>query len=375
MKILIAPDKFKGVLTAREAAENMAAGIGEVLSEAQLELVPMADGGEGTVEVVGDALGGEWRECEAHDGQGRPVAARYVWIPAREAAIVAVSEVAGLKHFHPGEQAIDRANTFGVGEMMIDAAGLGARQIIVALGGSVTNDGGFGMARAIGLRFFNRAGMELQKTVTELRNLARIEGPKAENRSPLLRSAQVIIAADVRNPLLGANGATRVFGPQKGVTEDQVHFLEEALERLADVVARDFGIDYRAADGAGAAGGLGFGLMSFCDAAMRPGFEVVSEAVGLESKMEGVDVIVTGEGSLDRQTLGGKVPAEVARMAQNRGIRVFAIVGRTDGDGRLQSLFDGIIAVADSAGDIAENMRRAPELLRKGGRQLASLLR
>ena len=388
MRILIAPDKFKGAQTAREVARNIAIGIREALPGADIEEVPVADGGEGTAEVICQALGGSWSECAAHDAFARSMTAHYAWLPERATAVMEMSAVAGFRQVRPDGFDIEQATTFGVGEMMLAAARRGAREIIVGLGGSVTNDGGFGMARALGFRFFGKGDKELGEAVSDLRTLARIDASDVvevlvpsthlkKNRrlaQPPLQPVRVIAAVDVRNPLLGENGASRVFGPQKGATPEQVLILEEALTRLADVVAAGFGVDYRATPGGGAAGGLAFGLMSFCAASIRPGFEVVAEAIGLESKIRSADIIVTGEGSLDRQTLAGKAPAEVARIGRKLGKRVFAIVGRTDGDARLRELFDGVYAVADHARDEAENIRHTAELLREGGRKLATSL-
>src|SRR5262249_34629063 len=205
---------------------------------------------------------------------------------------------------------------------------------IIGLGGSANNDGGFGMARALGFRFFERK-KEIEN-VSNLATLKRIEKPKK------LELPKIIAAVDVKDPLLGKNGATQVFGPQKGGTAEQLEKLERALTRLANVVAEQFGFDHRNEAGAGAAGGLGFGLMSFCGARIRPGFDVVAESVGLEAKMKDVDLVITGEGSLDRQTLEGKTPAGVASVARKLGKRVFALVGRVSEDRQVRELFDGI---------------------------------
>ena len=388
MRILIAPDKFKGAQSAREVAHHIATGIREALPGAEIEEVPVADGGEGTAEVICQALGGSWSECAAHDAFAQSVTAHYAWLPERATAVMEMSAVAGFRQARPDGFDIEEATTFGVGEMMLAAARQGAREIIVGLGGSVTNDGGFGMARALGFQFFGKDDRELGQAVSDLRALARIDTSDVgevlvpstylkKNRrlaQPPRQAVRVIAAADVRNPLLGESGASRVFGPQKGATPEQVLILEDALARLADVVAAGFGVDYRATPGGGAAGGLAFGLMSLCGASIRPGFEVVAEAIGLESKIRSADIIVTGEGSLDRQTLAGKAPAEVARIGRKLGKRVFAIVGRTDGDARLRELFDGVYAVADHARGEAENIRHTAELLREGGRRLATSL-
>ncbi len=371
MKILIAPDKFKGSLSAREVAENIAAGLRDVLPGAKIDMVPMADGGEGTAEVIGDTLDGDWVNCPAHDPLGREIDARYVWIEHRKFAVMEMSEAAGMRRLSAGERDPLRANTFGVGEMLIAAARRGADQIIIGLGGSATNDGGFGMARALGFRFFEqdkKEGQELRGAVSELTKLARID--RARN----LSLPKIVAAVDVRNPLLGRNGATQIFGPQKGASEEKIDMLERGLARLADIVARDLKVDYREEPGAGAAGGLGFGLMSFCGARIRPGFDVVAEAVKLEAKMKDIDLIITGEGSLDAQTLQGKTPAGVARFARKLGKRVFAIVGRASKDRQVQEIFDGVYVLAQPGMNEKENMARAAELLRRKTWELAKKL-
>jgi glycerate kinase len=384
MRILVAPDKFKGALNAREVAENIAKGLRDALPNARIGIVPMADGGEGTAEAICEARGGSWSKCKAHDPIGREIEARYAWIKDGELAVMEMSEAAGMRRLSEIERDPVRATTFGVGEMILDAANRGASEIIIGLGGSATNDGGFGMATALGFESFTQCGRKLdglkpsssnrgvepvqeekRDRVTDLVNLSRIEKPQD------LNLPKIIAAVDVQNPLLGENGATRVFGPQKGASHDNVKILEQALTRLADVVAKEFDFDYRDKPGAGAAGGLGFGLMSFCGATIRPGFDVVAEAVGLESKMKVVDLVITGEGSLDRQTLEGKTPAGVARLARKLGKKVFAIAGRYDGNQQLQELFDEVYQLARSGMSEKEQMKRARELLREKARELA----
>jgi glycerate 2-kinase len=381
MHILIAPDKFKGVLTAADVAKNIAAGIREVLPEAQIDIVPMGDGGEGTAQVISEALRGVWLKSKVHDPLGREIEARYAWIDHEKRAVMEMSEAAGMRRLSTDELDPLQTNTFGVGEMILDATWRGAHEIIIGLGGSATTDGGFGMARALGFGFFADA-KQIYGSIDELEKLTRIVAPSpAASRLPLPEGedggegrAKIIAAVDVRNPLLGDNGATRVFGPQKGATPEKIEILEQALTRLADVVARDFGFDYRNEPGAGAAGGLGFGLMSFCRAKIRAGFDVVAEAVELEAKIQKMDVVITGEGSLDRQTLGGKTPAGVARLARKCGKRVFAFVGCAVKDRELHDLFDGVFENARAGMSQAENMRRAAELLRENAYRLAMSL-
>jgi len=367
MKILIAPDKFKGTLDAREVAQNIAKGLRDVLSDADIEIIPMADGGEGTAEAICDARGCSWVQCKAHDPLGREIYARYGWIDQEKLAVTEMSEAAGMRRFSESERDPIRATTFGVGEMLLDATKRGASEIVIGLGGSATNDGGFGMARALGFRFLGAGDREI-KRVVELALLERIQRPKGREE---LKRRRIIAAVDVKNPLLGENGATQVFGPQKGASKSDLDNLERALTKLADVVATEFGFDYRDEAGAGAAGGLGFGLLSFCDATIRPGFQVVAEAVGLELKMKDVDVVITGEGSLDRQTLEGKTPVGVARLARKFGKPVFAFVGRATKDPEVLNIFEGIYENARPGMSEKENMKRAAQLLRENARELA----
>ena len=380
MHILIAPDKFKGSLSARQVAENIAFGIRDVIPNAQIEITPVADGGEGTTEVIHDSLGGEWVTCAAHDALGGRIEARYVWIRDQGAAVMEMSEAAGMRRLKDGVRDIMCASTLGVGEMLLDATKGGAREIIVGLGGSATNDGGFGMARALGFRFFDERHKEIEKAL-DLISVAGIVAPVAADVSSVtsLKSQpasasggplqmRIIAACDVKNPLLGETGATRTFGPQKGATSEQLEILERALTRLADTVTRELGCDFRNKPGAGAAGGLGFGLMSFCGAELRPGFDVVAAAVELEEKIKSADVVITGEGKLDSQTLEGKAPAGVARLARKFGKRVFAVVGRAAADQQVREIFEGVYELRGS-------IPQARDLLRERARELGSALK
>jgi glycerate kinase len=381
MKILIAPDKFKGSLSARGVAENIAIGLRDVLPDASIKMLPIADGGEGTVIAIHEAAGGEWIDCLSHDALGRPVEARYSWLSDRATAVMEMSEAAGLWRIALEERDLVRANTYGVGEMISHAAEHGARQIVIGLGGSATNDGGFGMARGLGFKFFgiehpppqgygvaseHEHDYELE-TVLQLAGLTQIVRP--HKTFPKITSA-----VDVRNPLLGQRGATRTFGPQKGGTPEQLEMLEKALLRLADTVARDLGCDWRDAPGAGAAGGLGFGLMSFCGAQIESGFDVVSGFTGLPNAISESDVVITGEGRVDEQTLEGKAPSGVARLARQSGKRVFAIAGSVTESPALRDLFDGVMALARPPITPQESIARAAELLQERARELARML-
>ena len=371
MRILIAPDKFKGSLGAREVGENIAAGLRESLPGAAIDIQPVADGGEGTAEIICEALGGEWVQCPAHDELGRLINAHYVYIEERKLALIEMAEAAGMGRGPENMRDPLRANTFGVGEMILQAARKGAVEIVVGLGGSATNDGGFGMARALGYRFFaeDEHGQQLRRAVAKLAKLDRIEKPGN------LSLPKIVGAADVRNPLLGKNGATRVFGPQKGVSPRDIEALERALSRFADEITREFGCDYREEAGAGAAGGLGFGLRSFCDATLCSGFELFSEMIGLEARVKAADVIVTGEGRLDAQTLEGKAAGGMGRLGKKFGKPVFAIVGDLQDHPGMGELFDRVHVLARAPVTAEEAMQQTAELLRLRARELGALLK
>jgi glycerate kinase len=276
-----------------------------------------------------------------------------------------MSATAGLWRIAPEERDLLQSDSFGVGEMIKDALRRDAGEILIGLGGSATNDGGFGMARALGFQFL--ANEHEIETPAELVHLARIRIPAARSSVP------ITAAVDVRNPLLGARGATRTFGPQKGGAPDQLETLESGLTRLADVVARDLGRDLRNLPGAGAAGGLGFGLMSFCGATIESGFEVVAEFIGLREAVKSADVVITGEGRLDAQSLEGKAPSGVAQMARDAGKRVFVIAGSSD-TSAVRALFDQVFVLARPPITSQESTARAAELLQERARELARML-
>lgn len=405
MRILIAPDKFKGSLSGAEAAHALAegfrAGFGgdDLPGGLQTECLPVADGGEGTAEALRDALGGRWVERTVADPLGRPVAARYALVEPAAAgrggegtlAVVEMSLASGFGLVRGEERDLRRANTFGTGELIRHAlAESGARRVLVGIGGSATNDGGVGMAAALGWRFLDAAGRELPPVPGELRRLARIKPPSPPFLPPA--SATVTVASDVTNPLLGSRGATRVYGPQKGLRDDaERDQLEAGLGRLADVTAATVGRDHRHDPGAGAAGGLGFGLLAFCRATLRPGFGIVTELLGLDAAVARADLVVTGEGSLDAQTLEGKAPAGVAALARRHGKPCVAFAGRiaTGGDddvhggrddppvgpGPTGAVFDAVFPLAPGPISLEECQVRAAELLTVAAARAAGWLR
>ncbi|HJT80039.1 MAG TPA: glycerate kinase [Chthoniobacterales bacterium] len=368
MRILVAPDKFKGCLTAAEVAKEIGAGIQEILPKAEIDVIPIADGGDGTAEVLCQALGGSWINCPAHDPLGRQIECRYAILDEHKIAVIEMSEAAGMRRLTEAELDPLKATTFGVGELIVDAARRGVREIVVGLGGSATNDGGFGLARALGYRFFDGEGIQVRIAVNKLRTLKQIDTPRNLTLPP------VVGAADVRNPLYGPHGATRVFGPQKGADEAKVELLEKILKRMAKVVMRQVRPVSPEIPGAGAAGGLGFGLMAFVNATLCPGFDLVSEMIGIENHIKRADVVVTGEGRLDAQTLDGKAPAAIARLARKHHKRVLAVVGEAQDEKIIGEVFHGVYQLRSPTVDKTESVKNARQLLRKRAGEMAKTL-
>lgn len=341
MKVILAPDSFKESMSATEAVEAMERGVLAVFPDAECIRVPMADGGEGTTEALTAALGGEIVDASTHDALGRPITARYGYVSDRRLAVVEVAAAAGIDLVAPADRDPLTATSFGVGELVRDALDRGARRLVVGLGGSVTNDGGAGMLQALGAHLLDADGRELGVGGAELARLARIDVGRLD---PRLREVEVEVASDVTNPLLGPNGASLVFGPQKGATQAMVARLDAALEVYARVISATTGVAVAAAAGAGAAGGMGAAFLAFFRARVRSGIEVVATAARLAEQMDGADLVLTGEGSVDSQTLGGKTPFGVARVAQAHGVPVVVFAGRV-GDGVEVLLDRGVVAV------------------------------
>jgi glycerate 2-kinase len=342
MKIVIAPDSFKESLSAPEVAVAIARGWQQVFPDAECLLRPMADGGEGTVDALLAAVGGERRECRVRGPMGAPVAAHWGWL-GQGTAVIEMAAASGL-HWVPREQRDARlASSFGTGELILQALDAGATRIILGLGGSATNDGGAGLLQALGVRFLDVAGRELAPGGAALAALDQLDLSGLDAR---LLKAQVEVAADVDNPLCGPRGASAVFGPQKGATPAQVAELDAALGRYARIVAATLGEDHAQFPGVGAAGGLGFAARALLKASFRPGIELVAELSGLADAVLGADLVITGEGRMDAQTLHGKTPVGVARVARAAGVPVIALAGSL-GEG-YQALYQAGIEAAFS---------------------------
>jgi len=365
MKVLVAPDKFKGSLTAAAAARAIASGWTTIFPEDMIDVAPIADGGEGFAEALAAAMCGTWISVPAHDPLGRPIEARYAWMEERRLAAIEMSEASGLWRLPPSERAPLRANTFGTGELIRDAVARGAQTILVGLGGSATTDGGVGMAAALGYKFLTTDGESLDPIPENLLALTRID------RTSALELPTVIAACDVQNPLLGPRGTAHVFAPQKGADARTVEHLEYALKSLADLLTEQWECDYRDTPGAGAAGGLGFGLMIFCNAQIRNGFDVVSGAMQLETRVRASDLVITGEGSLDGQTLEGKGPAGVAALAHAQRKPVLAFAGSIVDNSDVDALFDAVFGIVDRPATREDAMRNAAEYLERAARRAA----
>lgn len=325
MKIVLAPDSFKESMTAAEAAEAMRRGVRAVLPDAVCAAVPMADGGEGTVDALVAALGGQAVTARVTGPLGEPVDAVYGWVAAEHLAVIEVAAAAGIDLVPTGRRDLARADSGGVGELIRHALDHGATRLIVGLGGTGTNDGGAGLLRALGARLLDTEGASIGPGPAGLQHLDRVD---AAGLDPRLRDVDVLIASDVTNPLLGPEGATAVFGPQKGATPDQLGRFDRALGRLAPHLAGLAGTDVATRPGAGAAGGLGAALLACTPARIEPGIEVVMAAAHLHEALADADLVLTGEGGVDAQTVQGKTPFGVARAAQRAGVPVVVLAGR-----------------------------------------------
>jgi glycerate kinase len=362
MKFVLAPDSFKESMSAAEAVSAMSEGVLAVFPDAEIVSRPMADGGEGTVEAVAIALGGEILTVEVADALGRPTAASYAFVPERALAVIEVAAAAGLEIISPEERDILRASTFGVGQLISTALDAGATEFLIGLGGSATNDAGTGMLTALGARFTDDAGRPLEPGGAALQDLAHIDLSGLDSR---LREVRIRLACDVTAPLLGPSGATAVFGPQKGATPADTEVLESALHRLVTVYSDSFDEARHDRPGAGAAGGLGFAFQQFLDADSEPGVQIVADTVKLDEAVAGADWVFTGEGGVDSQTVMGKTPFGVAQIAMRAGARVVIFAGRVapGAEVLLEHGVDRLVAITPEGTPLADAFRQAPEFL------------
>ena len=324
MKVVVAIDSLKGSLSSMEAGLAIKEGVLAAQPDAEVIVKPLADGGEGTTDALIEGMNGERIDLTVTGPMHTPVDAYYGYLRETNTAVMEMASAAGITLVPDKEKNPLLATSYGVGEMIIDAIQRGCRNFIIGIGGSITNDGGIGMLKALGVRFLDEKGEDAGEGGQALAKVACID---LSGLNPLLKECHIQVACDVNNPLCGESGSTYVYGPQKGVTEDMKKTLDEAMAHFARVTSESLENDYMNTPGAGAAGGLGFAFLAYVGATLTPGIELILDAVGLEDELSGADVVVTGEGRLDFQTAMGKAPVGVARLAKKYNARVVAFAG------------------------------------------------
>ncbi len=362
MNVLLCPDSFKDALSAQDAAAAMARGVQRANPEAHVQVCPLADGGEGSLDALIAATGAERRQLNVQDALGRPRQAAWGWLSDQRAAFIELAEASGLQHLEIDERNALHTSTFGVGELLLAALDQGAEKALLLLGGSATNDGGAGMLQALGARFLDRHGEHLPPGGAALNQLASLE---LNGLDPRLAKLTLEAAVDVDNPLLGEHGASAVFGPQKGASPEEVEQLDRALGHFADISAQALGDDYRKLPGAGAAGGMGFAAKAFLNATLKPGIEMIMQQADMASLLARADLVITGEGRLDGQSLAGKTPIGVSRAAKRLRKPVIVLAGSL-GDGWQACFDEGVtaaFALADGPMTLADALPRTAKLL------------
>ena len=362
MNVLLCPDSFKDALSAEEAAKAMAQGIQRAAPNAITQLCPLADGGEGSLDALIAATHAERRTLTVQDALGRPRQAAWGWLSEQRTAFIELAEASGLQHLTREERNALHTTTFGVGELFLAALKAGATHALLLLGGSATNDAGAGMLQALGATLLDAQGQPLPPGGAALQQLATLD---LSTLDPRLAELRVEAAVDVDNPLLGERGASAVFGPQKGATDTDVATLDRALGHFADLTAKALGKDDRALPGAGAAGGMGFAAHCFLNAALTPGIEMIMQQANFAQLLNDADLVITGEGRLDGQSLAGKTPIGVSRAAKRQGKPVIVLAGSL-GDGWQACTEEGVtaaFALADGLMTLEQALPRTAELL------------
>ena len=374
MKIVIAPDSYKESLSALEVAQAVEAGFRQVFPDADYVLVPVADGGEGTVDAMVAATGGRKETVTVSGPLGEPVEAFYGLTGDGDTAVIEMAAASGLALVPPDRRNPLLTSSRGTGELIRAALDAGARRFILGIGGSATNDGGAGMVQALGARLLDLEGRELDGSGGDLARLERIDVSALD---PRLAECRIEVACDVDNPLTGARGASAVFGPQKGATPEMVQALDANLARLARIVGRDLGVAVDTVPGAGAAGGMGAAMLAFFGATLKPGIEIVTAAVDLDTHVRDADLVITGEGRIDFQTVHGKTPIGVARVAKRHGKPVIGIAGSLGADVGVVHAhgIDAVFSVLGKPCTLDEALRDAAANVELTARNVAAVLR
>jgi len=367
VKIVVAPNAFKGSLSAGEAADAMRSGILKALAAVEVRLVPVADGGDGLLQALAGPLQAGHVQQQVHGPLGEPVEAAFLYSAAHRLAVIEMATASGLALLDPAQLDAMHASSEGTGQLIRAALDLGARHIVLGIGGSATTDGATGLASALGMRFLDENGEALPGNGASLERIRRIDRSGVDER---LAGVTLEVACDVDNPLLGGNGAARVYAPQKGASRDQIGRLERGLTNLADVIRQEFGLDVRELPGGGAAGGMGAGLRAFFGAELKPGADLVLELLQVEAEIAGADLVLTGEGRLDDQTRFGKAPGAIAALARRNNVPCIAVAGMLDqtaytlndaGFTAVFSLCPGPIPLADAVDNAARYLTLTTE--------------
>ncbi|MFK7680413.1 glycerate kinase [Priestia megaterium] len=374
MKIVIAPDSFKESLTALNVCEAVEKGIRTHFPNAEISKVPMADGGEGTVQSLVDATGGQIIQAKVTGPLGKEVEAFYGILGDGKTAVIEMAAASGLHHVPVDKRNPLITTTRGTGELILKALDQKVKHIIIGIGGSATNDGGAGMAKALGAKLLDANGAEMKEGGGSLNQLAAIDLTNLDSR---LAEVKVEVACDVDNPLTGETGASAVFGPQKGATPDMVKQLDRNLAHYAAVIEKEMDIHIQNVPGAGAAGGIGGGLLAFLSAELNPGVDIVIEATQLESYIKDADLVITGEGRIDGQTIYGKTPIGVAKTAKKHSVPVIAIAGSigTGSEAVYEHGISALFSVVPGAVDLSEALEKAGENIERTAKNVASVIR
>jgi len=368
MKIVVAPDSFKGSLTAIEVSDAIEQGVREIFPEAEIIKIPMADGGDGTVQCLVNATGGKILKEKVTGPLGDGVLASYGILGDKKTAVIEMAEASGLTLVPENKRNPLITTTYGTGQLIKAALDQGCRKMIIGIGGSATNDGGAGMIQALGVKLLDKDGEEVGFGGGELKKVFRIDTKYLDNR---LSETKVLIASDVSNPLCGPKGAARVYGTQKGATPEMIKKLDESLAYFAEIIKRDLDKDIKDIPGAGAAGGLGASLIAFLDAELRPGIEIMIEIVKLEQAIEDADLVITGEGKIDSQTIYGKAPIGVAKIAKKYNIPVIAVAAIISDDAEIvhQYGISSLISVSGTPMRLDESLPNKVSLIKNSIKQ------
>jgi len=371
-QIIIASDSFKGSATSKEVGSYIAKGIHSLYPEYQTHIFSIADGGEGTVEAVMAALPGETVALPVRGPLNETVQAAYGLIEQGQTAIIEMAQASGLTLVPEDKQNIMKATTFGTGQLILDAINRGVRKIYIGIGGSATNDGGMGMAQALGVKFLDAKGQALSGNAQNLKAIAQIDLTKMKVNP---KTIEIIILSDVNNPLCGENGAAKVFGPQKGAKANQIKILDEGLQHYAEKLKEVYNRDFASIPGAGAAGGLGAGLMAFFNATSKSGIDEILQLIKIEPAIQTADLVITGEGRIDGQSLSGKAPIGIARIAKRYRVPTIAIVGSQtlDIEAVYQEGIAGVFDIINQPLTLEQAIQQTPELVEATAKNAISI--